>query len=184
MGTLYNTNEMLDIYPGADGVKTGYTGKAGRCLVTSVTRDDWRVISVVLGSPTRRARAQSSRDILNYAFENYTNCTLQTEGISVKMLPVDRGIIDGVEVKTVENITMPLKNEELDLIEKRIYLPKTLEAPVIAGADAGFVQFLLDGQVIAQSPLKICQDVRRKVFFDYLGDVIKKWCRVMRKGEY
>ena len=55
---------MLDLYPGADGVKTGYTGKAGRCLVTSATRNGQRYISVVLNSPTRALRAQSSRKIL------------------------------------------------------------------------------------------------------------------------
>jgi D-alanyl-D-alanine carboxypeptidase (penicillin-binding protein 5/6) len=45
---IYNTNEMLMSYAGADGVKTGYTGKAGRCLITSATRDGRRFISVVL----------------------------------------------------------------------------------------------------------------------------------------
>jgi D-alanyl-D-alanine carboxypeptidase (penicillin-binding protein 5/6) len=184
MGTFYNTNEMLDIYPGADGVKTGYTGKAGRCLVTSVTRDDRRVITVVLGCPTRAARAQSSRDILDYVFANYKNYTLQTEGTNVKMLPVERGIVDRVEIKTVENFVLPLKEGELGLIEKRIYLPERLDAPVIAGADAGFIQILLDGEIIAQSPLKICSDVRRKVYLDYLGDVIKQWCKIMQMDKY
>jgi D-alanyl-D-alanine carboxypeptidase (penicillin-binding protein 5/6) len=184
MGTFYNTNEMLDIYPGTDGVKTGYTGKAGRCLVTSVTREDRRIISVVLGCPTRAARAQSSRDILDYVLANYKNYTLQAEGTSVKMLPVERGIVGQVEIKTVEDIVFPLKEEELDLIEKRIHLSEKLEAPVIAGADAGFIQILLDGQIVAQSPLKICQDVRRKVYLDYLGDVIRKWCEIMRQSEH
>ncbi|MHB8063646.1 MAG: D-alanyl-D-alanine carboxypeptidase family protein, partial [Ruminiclostridium sp.] len=45
---ISNTNEMLSLYPGADGVKTGYTGQAGRCLVTSVTKNNWKVVSVVL----------------------------------------------------------------------------------------------------------------------------------------
>lgn len=180
MGMLHNTNELLGVYPGADGVKTGYTGKAGRCLVTSATRDGHRLISVVLGSPTRRARAQSSKDILDYAFDNYEYYTLMEEGVCVKKLPVNRGIADMVEIKTIERIVMPLKKEEYQSLEKRIYMPDVLDAPVIAGADAGFMQFVLNGEVIAQSNLKICQDVRRKVFIDYLGDVIREWCRIMR----
>lgn len=183
MGTLHNTNEMLGFYEGADGVKTGYTGKAGRCLVTSVTREDWRIISVVLGCPTRAARAQASRDILNYAYENYSNHTLMTEGVSVKKIPIDRGISDYVDIKTIENIILPLKNNEIENLKKRVHLPEILEAPVIAGADAGYVQFILDDQVIAQSSLKICQDVRRKVFIDYLGDIIREWSRFLRNGE-
>jgi D-alanyl-D-alanine carboxypeptidase (penicillin-binding protein 5/6) len=68
---LYNTNELLGSYRGVDGVKTGYTGKAGRCLVTTAKRDGMRLISVVLGSPTRNARAEASRKLLDYGFENF-----------------------------------------------------------------------------------------------------------------
>ena len=77
---LYTTNEMLSIYPGADGVKTGYTGKAGRCLVTSATKEGWRIISVVLNCPSRSARAQSSKDILDFAFSNYKIYNLAKAG--------------------------------------------------------------------------------------------------------
>lgn len=69
--SLYTTNEMLSLYPGADGVKTGYTGKAGRCLVTSATRDGFKIISVVLNCSSRSKRAESSKTILDYAFNNY-----------------------------------------------------------------------------------------------------------------
>ncbi|HHW31919.1 MAG TPA: D-alanyl-D-alanine carboxypeptidase [Clostridiaceae bacterium] len=179
-GTLYNTNELLGVYPGADGVKTGYTGKAGRCLVASATRNGHRLISVVLGSPTRGARAQSSKDILDYAFSTYKYYTILEEGTCIKKLPVKRGITEMVEVKTIETITLPLKEEEYKSLQKKIYMPDELDAPVIAGTDAGFIQFVLNGEVIVQSNLKICQDVRRKVFTDYLGDVIKEWCRIMR----
>ena len=60
---LHNTNEMLTSYQGADGVKTGYTGKAGRCLITSATRDGRRFISVVLFCDSRAQRALSSKNI-------------------------------------------------------------------------------------------------------------------------
>ena len=58
---LNNSNEMLTSYEGADGVKTGYTGRAGRCLITSATRDGRRFISVVLFCDSRSQRALSSK---------------------------------------------------------------------------------------------------------------------------
>ena len=66
--TIRSTNEMLVGYEGADGVKTGYTGLAGRCLVTSATKNDMRFISVVLFCDTKNLRTSSSRLILDYCF--------------------------------------------------------------------------------------------------------------------
>lgn len=66
------TNEMLHVYDKADGVKTGYTGKAGRCLVTSATNEDgWQLISVVLGCDTKNFRTEDSKKLLEYGFNNF-----------------------------------------------------------------------------------------------------------------
>jgi D-alanyl-D-alanine carboxypeptidase len=67
--TFRNTNRLLASYPGADGIKTGYTDDAGRCLVFSATREGRRAISVVLGSIDQWGH---SRSLLDYFFGNYT----------------------------------------------------------------------------------------------------------------
>lgn len=69
---ISTTNEMLHVYGKADGVKTGFTNNAGRCLVTSATNEDgWQLISVVLGCDTKNIRTQDSIKLLNYGFENF-----------------------------------------------------------------------------------------------------------------
>lgn len=78
---LRNKNKMLRLYPGADGVKTGFTKKAGRCLVTSVCRDDFRVICVVLNAPDMWNDTQK---ILNYCYNNFK---------VVKLLPDEMGYV-------------------------------------------------------------------------------------------
>jgi len=180
--SLHNTNEMLDIYPGADGVKTGYTGQAGRCLVTSATRDNWRIISVVLNCSTRNKRAQSSKSILNYAFNNYKPYTVQEAGQSVTRLKVYRGTDDWVDVKTSDEINIPLKESEINCIEKKVVLPDIVAAPVYAGTGAGSIQYSLNGEILAESELKIWSDVGRKGYIDYLGDIFHGWCRMLREG--
>ena len=69
--TLTNTNEMLGLYEGADGVKTGYTGQAGRCLVTSATRNNMRLISTVLFCDSKPEIAKQYEGP-DYAFESYS----------------------------------------------------------------------------------------------------------------
>lgn len=69
---ISTTNEMLYSYNGANGVKTGFTNDAGRCLVTSATNSEgWQLISVVLGCDTKNFRTQDSKKLLDYGFENY-----------------------------------------------------------------------------------------------------------------
>ncbi|MFZ5987641.1 MAG: D-alanyl-D-alanine carboxypeptidase family protein, partial [Bacillota bacterium] len=115
---LFSTNEMLGSYPGADGVKTGYTGKAGRCLVTSATRNNMRIISVVLNCSSRAKRAQSSKSILDYAFNNYKSYKLLESNQLIGKIGVRKGKKDYVPVIAVEDIKLPLTQDEMDSIQK------------------------------------------------------------------
>lgn len=172
---LYNTNDMLWYYPGADGVKTGFTGKAGRCLVTSVTRNDWKIISVVLGCPTNSIRAQSSSSILDYAFDNYKPYSLLNSDELFTKIPVKKGIREDVSIKPVENIDIPLTNQEVEEVQKIVTLPDIIRAPVAGNIEVGTVKYVLNDKVIAQSPLKTVESIRKKNFGDYFGDILKSW---------
>jgi D-alanyl-D-alanine carboxypeptidase (penicillin-binding protein 5/6) len=180
--SLYNTNEMLGSYAGADGVKTGYTGKAGRCLVTSATRNDMRLISVVLGCPSRYKRAQSSKLILDYAFENYKLRKLAEEGEVMGEVPVYKGKKESVSVRAAETIELPLTEEEFQYLNKHVQLPDQYIAPIYAGSDTGVTVFESQGQVLAQLNMKIWEDVEKKTTLDYFDDIIRCWCSLIRKG--
>jgi serine-type D-Ala-D-Ala carboxypeptidase (penicillin-binding protein 5/6) len=182
--SLHNTNEMLQLYPYADGVKTGYTGQAGRCLVTSATKEGWKIISVVLYCPSRNARAASSRAILDYAFNNYSNFVLLKKGNSEAVLAVDRGTEDKVSVEAEDDIELPLSDDEIRGMQKRVILPEELLAPVEKGQRAGYVEFLLNGETFARSDLLVSESIRRKGFFDYFSDIIRAWAASIKFGMF
>ena len=69
--TITNTNELLGYVDGVYGVKTGFTGNAGRCLVTSCKRGNLDVIIVVLGADTKKIRGLDTRNVINYVFNNF-----------------------------------------------------------------------------------------------------------------
>ncbi len=179
---LYNTNEMLGYYPGTDGVKTGYTGQAGRCLVCSVTRDNWRIISVVLGCPTRTIRAESSRKILDYSFNNYKQYTLLKSNENIKNIRVIKGKSSNVPVVAADEIKLPLSHEELSALETEIELPDSFVAPVKGEIEVGNIRFVLDGKVIAESVLKTGNGVERKKVTDYLNELFGTWGNLMKLG--
>jgi len=180
--TMYNTNEMLNIYQGADGVKTGYTGQAGRCLVTSAKRGNMRLISVVLNCPTRSKRALSSKKILDYAYENYKYYNLLKADDKFNSIPVIKGVKSEVDIIPSSEIGMPLSHDEAKSIEKIVELPKNLKAPVAAGTEVGTVKFVIKDKVIAETSLKTAYDVRKMKFGDYMYKIIENWGEILHIG--
>lgn len=178
---FYTTNEMLGAYPGADGVKTGYTGQAGRCLVTSATRNNMRLISVVLNCSSRAVRANNSRVILDYAFNNYSPSVLLDESDNIGKLPVLKGKAETVTVVPVKGIEMPITEEEKNNMERNIclYYDK-LAAPVPANMEVGYMEFAVNGNSIAKVALKTRESVERKRIIDYYRDIVGIWYRLMK----
>lgn len=177
---LYTTNEMLGAYPGADGVKTGYTGQAGRCLVTSATRNGMRIISVVLNCSSRTVRAQSSKAILDYAFSNYKLCKLLEQNKNMGTLPVIKGKAGKVPLISVEGVELPLTEEEKNNMQVEIYLyNKQLTAPVNPNIEVGYIRFVSNENEMAQVSLVTKSGVEKKLFWDYYRDVVEIWYRLM-----
>ncbi len=182
--SLYTTNEMLGAYSGADGVKTGYTGQAGRCLVTSVTRNKMRFISVVLNCASRSVRAQSSKVILDYAFNNYSLCNLLEEAENIGNLPVLKGKAQTVPIVPEKGIEMPLNKEEKDNMEMDICLySDKLTAPVEVDFEVGYIKFMVKGNSIAKVALKTNSSVERKLFADYYRDIVGIWYKLIKLGD-
>jgi D-alanyl-D-alanine carboxypeptidase (penicillin-binding protein 5/6) len=176
---INNTNEMLSLYPGADGVKTGYTGQAGRCLVTSATRSDWRVISVVLRCSSRSVRAQSSKVLLDYAFGNYKVHEYLKKGQLISGISTHKGVKEKVDVYSDSNISFPLKEDEVDRVKVEYDIPKTLEAPVKNGSKIGTVNYILDGKLLASADVSATNGTPRKDFYYYFDRIFKTWARLV-----
>ncbi|NLG88850.1 MAG: D-alanyl-D-alanine carboxypeptidase [Clostridiaceae bacterium] len=178
---MANTNEMLAGYEGADGVKTGYTGKAGRCLVTSATRDGRRFISVVLFCDSRHQRALSSKQILDYAFANYHYKTvIKSEYIGT--LPVYKGFEKSVPVYVEKNFTMPLTEAEYQNLYTKVSLPSVVMAPVNERDFVGTLSVYLNDKILCESVIRAGKSVKKKNMLEYLVDVFIEWLKLMRES--
>jgi len=176
---LQNTNEMLTSYPGADGVKTGYTGKAGRCLITSATRDGRRFISVVLYCDSRTERALSSKKILDYAFSMYYPHTIiKSEYLGT--LPVIKGFEDSVPIYVEKTISMPLSDAEAENLYTKISLPDYIHAPVAEKTVVGTLSVYLDDKILCESPIRAGKSVKQKTVLQYLIDVFIEWLKLIK----
>lgn len=167
-----NTNEMLFLYQGCNGVKTGFTGKAGRCLVTSVKRGTEQYISVVLGCETKNKRAQSSKEILDYAYQNYKRYELINKEYVYTTIDVMKGKCKYAEVYAQDTIKLPLNESERLRLCVNEQIKNNLVAPVLEKQKVGYIEFKVDDKVIAKTDILVKSEILKKDFFDYIKDFL------------
>ena len=89
---MTNTNKLLKTFPELDGLKTGYYRRAGWSFTATAKKDNMRLISVVMGCPTKKTRFDKTKEILNMGFRNYTKLRIVKKGdVVFKNIPIIMG---------------------------------------------------------------------------------------------
>lgn len=168
----YNRNRLLVEDPTVDGLKTGHTEEAGYCLVASAKRDGMRLISVVLGTDSKRTRESESRKLLNYGFRYYETHALYEEGQQITSSRVWKGREKQLNLGVSEQIYLTLPRGRSDDLEAVMELDETIVAPISAGSTYGMLRVSLDGEELLGTPLVALQDIVEAGFFARLWDSI------------
>lgn len=158
-----NINKFLYRVDSADGVKTGYTGGAGKCLVASVKHQYGRFICVVLNSSDRWKDAEN---LVKYAKENYKFIKLFDKGENVKTIKVYGGRSKYVIAKTDMDIYIPVNEDESSYIRTEVFVPSVVFSPVKEGDILGNYAVFYDGNIIAKYPVISDRTVERKNLID------------------
>jgi len=157
---LWNTNRLLKWYDGTLGLKTGYTPEAGHNLVSCIERDGLRLIGVVLGVEANRGHFSESMKLLNFGFNSYTFNLLHSAGDTITSALVEKGEMPSVALTCAENVGYSsLKTATAEISEVVELQP--LCAPLTAGDTAGTLHVYKDGELFADVPLLVAQDVPR-----------------------
>jgi len=176
--SLNNTNALLSSYAGANGVKTGYTGLAGRCLIASATRDDWQVISVVFGEPSSAARINDSAKILNYCFDNYKFLDLREVYKINFSISLQKGIKEDFIPEYENELLVPVTEEEKNAIKIKKELSKNLIAPLASNHIVGKIEFMLNDEILGQINLINPKEISRMNIFDYYKEIVKSYLNI------
>ena len=152
---LVNHNKMLRLYEGAVGMKTGFTKKTGRTLVSAAERNGLVLIAVTLNAPNDW---NDHTLMLDYGFENYTRVTLFSAGELRYALEIGGGVSDHAVLTNTQDIAMTLKKDHSEAKRTIETCCRLICAPINAGAILGQVTFYCDGQ-IASSPLIAASEV-------------------------
>lgn len=168
---LENKNRLLKDYEGATGGKTGYTSKAGRCLVFCAERDGLSLIGVVLNCPTW---FETATRLLDYGFENFRTEKAFSAGTVAATLPVIGGDRKSMNILTGSALIAAV---DIDCAcEVVLRLPDSLEAPVYEGQPVGKAQIKTDGIVIAECDLVAAGNVEKLSLSTSILRLIRAWC--------
>ncbi len=155
----YSRNKLLYLDDRVDGIKTGYTKKAGYCLVSSSKRGKRRLIAVVMGAKSPDQRTEISKSLLEYGFRFFETHKIFSPDDLIHTARVFDGEKKELSLVVKENEFISIPRRSLDRIEKKYVIDKGLTAPVKAGENVGFVAIKLDDKVITRIDLYASESI-------------------------
>ena len=170
-----NRNGLLEKDPTVDGLKTGHTDSAGYCLVTSSLRNGMRLVSVVMGSASMKARENASAALLNYGFTFYETKLVIKGGAVLATSPVWKGQSPSVNLGIKDDLYLTLPRGEADGVKTASEVPPRLIAPLAVDADLGTVRVFSGSQTVATKPLHALQPVAAGGWWRRLVDTVRLW---------
>jgi D-alanyl-D-alanine carboxypeptidase (penicillin-binding protein 5/6) len=168
----YNRNTLLREDPSVDGLKTGHTQEAGYCLVASAQRNGMRLISVVMGTESTKARKNDTAALFNYGFHFYQTKTVFEPNTELAKPRVWKGQQDHVPVGVLELAALTLPRGKHDNLETTVALNDEIVAPLAVGDAVGTVTVSLDGETKLEVPAVALEAVEESGFFARLWDSI------------
>ena len=155
----HNRNNLLWRDNSVDGVKTGHTEAAGYCLVASAKRDGMRLISVVMGTESEKARLKESQSLLNYGFRFYETHRLYGGGDRLTRTRVWMGDKEELSLGLAKDLNVTIPRRQYDKLNARTEIRPNLQAPIGKGEKVGEVVIELDGEAVARQPLVALDEV-------------------------
>lgn len=172
---MTNTNHLLRSYEGCDSGKTGFTNQAGFCLAASAKRGNMRIISVTIGSSDSTSRFDCHKNMLNYAFANFTNKVIVDADVPLnERAEVRGGKQDYVKVKAKRNILLFSKKGTQDNITEEVVF-NGIKAPVRNGDVIGKIVVYKNNVEADSVELLACEDIAKATVWDNYKEAADNW---------
>lgn len=176
---ITNTNELLGYLNGVNGVKTGFTNNAGRCLVTSVNRNGFEIITVVLQADTKKFRTSDSVKLIEYVYENYELLNIKDIvdkkfeewcKINKNRIVINKGKYNKMDlyISNLQNDIIPIKKGDTDNVDIDVNCLYYFEAPVAKETTIGSLKVVVNGEIIDVVDVKNVSEILKRDVLDYL----------------
>ena len=169
---LSNTNKLIRFYPGATGLKTGFTSGAGYCLSASAERENMELIAVTMGAESSKIRNAACKTLLDYGFAGFALVSPTLD--ESPQVPVRLGKEAQVEAALQEKSSVLIPKAQKPGLTTEIQLEEFCTAPVEKGTVLGTLTLRSGGETLLEVPLVAAREVKRKTFLDQLVLILRK----------
>ena len=174
---LRNTNELLRVYRGADGLKTGHTEEAKFCLAATAKKGNMRLLSVILGAASDAKRVSETKRLLDYGFRNYQWELIKKADQELGKVYLKQARPEMAPVKLKEDFGVLIERGREKLVETELAPLPNLKYPIKAGDKIGLLKAIYQGEVLAEKPVYATVEVKRANFlvrgWRWLRDLIR-----------
>lgn len=170
-----NRNRLLWRDASVDGLKTGHTSSAGFCLAASAKRDQMRLITVVMGTPSDNARMNDSQALLNYGFRFYSTHRLYGAGETVTEAPVWMGKVNRIGLSLNKDLYITVPRGQYEGVKTQAEVQDRLVAPLAADGPIGKLVVRFNDDPLLEAPLYPQQAVEKGNLFKRLWHWLLMW---------
>jgi D-alanyl-D-alanine carboxypeptidase (penicillin-binding protein 5/6) len=175
-----NTDPLLNEINGVDGLKTGFTNKAGYCLVSTIgvngktTKDkDFRLIGIVMGTKSEGKRKELGKTVVQYGLDNYSKRIVTDKNTSIDTIHMAKSKDKEIEVYPEKNYSTMFKNG--DTLDVNITIDEEIKLPLKEFDKVGKATILKNNEVIDEMDLLVHKDVKKEGLFRVIGRNIKEF---------
>jgi len=170
-----NRNSLLWRDDSVDGLKTGHTEDAGYCLVASAKRDGMRIVSVVLGTSSAKARTDGSQALINYGFRFFETRLLFKAGEEISNARVWKSANLYSSMGVLEDLYITVRRGSYDQLDSKLEIPAIVTAPVAAGQPLAELSISLEGEELMRTPLRALDANPEGSFWQQTKDSVSLW---------
>ena len=169
---LVNTNKLIRFYSGIDGLKTGYTDKAGYCLTATMERNNMRLISVVMKEETKDNRSSDTVNMMEYGFSSYGSKNIIKKDDYVKTMTIDNAKNRNVNYYLSNDVNIIVNKNVRDVkytIDEELY---DVKAPLLKNSVIGKLKLSYDNNTY-EYDLIVKEDIKKSNYFNILEHLFK-----------
>jgi D-alanyl-D-alanine carboxypeptidase (penicillin-binding protein 5/6) len=170
-----NRNKLLWHDKSVDGLKTGHTKAAGYCLASSAIRDGMRLISVIMGTKSEKARSKESQKLLGHGFRFYDSRKLYSAHESIDTIKIWKGEADSTDLVVKKDFFVVLPRGQEKLTKASVEAPPSINAPINTDSKVGDLVITHNGKEIARTAVYSSKNVKKGGLFKRGMDSIKMY---------
>ncbi len=173
--TQHNRNTLLWRDPSVDGFKTGHTQAAGYCLVSSAKRNGMRLIAVVMGAKSQKARADESQKLFNYGYRFFETNLLYKGNEKRVNIEVWKGQLENIDLGLSKDLYITIPRGQYKNLKAKVDMPNYVEAPIQKGQKIGTLNIKLDGELVTSRDLVALKNIAAGGWWTRTTDSMGLW---------